>query len=665
MQFEWSRRRRGWAVAGLLTFHLLLGNLAASNWSVTFDETLHLASGYAYWEFGDFRVQPTNGNLPQRWGTLPLWLAGVKYPSRDQAEWHRPTFLGMELGREMLYRSGNDPETLLAVSRFMTSLFDAALGLVIYFWSRALFGTRGGLFSLGLFAVSPIFLANGFVFTSDTASALWFLAATGTVWRALHILTPANLFWAGASTGALAVAKMSAPLLAPMVGLMIAVRLLAGRPWCIALTSRRRMLFGVRAQAAAATLLALVLAAATVFTIWACHNFRFEAMVDAVEGRDGFTNPWSEVLDGIGGAGTVIEAVRDRRMLPEAYLYGLAHTIKFARGRGAFLAGEYSLDGWWYYFPYCFLVKSGTFELLAGVASCAALVWAGIRKTPSRRRRAFYYAVPLAALWAVYWTTAMASSLNIGNRHLTPIYGPYLICCGAAVLWITSSRRVWRILPTALLIGATAETVAVYPNYIAYFNLFAGGSSQGYKLLTNSAVDWGQDAPALAEWVDRAHTDRPNERIFVHYFGLADLRHHGIGGEDFPSLHADDFDPRQPVCFMPGRYVVSATQLTSRAIVTEEELYAYEELKRRLFELSASHPISPRISPGSYPPEVAELWHELLVDLVGFQSKQLYRGLLYEARPSDWIGNSIVVYDVTAADLRRWMNSREAVPIDD
>ena len=79
-------RRSVWLVVLLLGLHIALGNWAAARKSVTFDEVLHLASGYAYWEFGDFRVQPTNGNLPQRWATLPLWLADVPYPTRDQAE---------------------------------------------------------------------------------------------------------------------------------------------------------------------------------------------------------------------------------------------------------------------------------------------------------------------------------------------------------------------------------------------------------------------------------------------------------------------------------------------------------------------------------------------------------------------------------------------------
>lgn len=39
--------------------------------SPTYDEVAHAAAGYAYWHFGDYRLQPENGQLPQRAAGFP------------------------------------------------------------------------------------------------------------------------------------------------------------------------------------------------------------------------------------------------------------------------------------------------------------------------------------------------------------------------------------------------------------------------------------------------------------------------------------------------------------------------------------------------------------------------------------------------------------------
>lgn len=650
-------RRSAWCVALLLALHVALGNGAAARKSATFDEVLHLASGYAYWEFGDFRVQPTNGNLPQRWATLPLWLADVPYPTRDQAEWHRPTYLGLELGRQMLYQIGNDPDVLLAASRGMISLFSAALGLLIYAWSRSLFGKLGGLCSLALFAVSPCFLAHGFLATSDVAAAACYLAATGALWSALHKLSVARVAAASASVGLLAVAKMSAPLLAPMAVLMVAARVGYGRPWLIALEGRRRRLVrGRAAQTLLAAGLGLLLFAAAVVTIWAFHDFRYDAMVDAVAGRDDFSESWESLLDGIGGSQPILQWCREARVLPEAYLYGLAHTIKHAQERSAFLLGNYSMTGWWYFFPYCFLAKSATFELIAGSVAAVVLIIAAVKASPRRRKRGLYYAVPLAVLWCVYWGAAVTSNLNIGNRHLLPIYGPWYIGCGA-LAWLTFARhQAVRYLAPMLIGACVADAVHAYPHYLAYFNAWVGGPDRGYWQLIDSSLDWGQDLKELGHWsVEERRAGRLRGRLFYDYFGLADTEYHSVLGEEFPVFYATEIDPKRPLSMVPGTYAISATFLVdkSRHIVGLEP--DYQKLLRSIEALSRTHPWTSQLPPDAYPPDVAEQWRTYLLELLDYQTYRLYYHLLHERTPRTTVGHSILIFDVTAEDLRRWL----------
>ena len=62
------------AVAAMLAWYFASSISAVATKSVTFDEMFHLTGGYSYWKFGDFRLHPENGNLPQRWAAIPLFF---------------------------------------------------------------------------------------------------------------------------------------------------------------------------------------------------------------------------------------------------------------------------------------------------------------------------------------------------------------------------------------------------------------------------------------------------------------------------------------------------------------------------------------------------------------------------------------------------------------
>ncbi|PYL32232.1 MAG: hypothetical protein DMF35_08765, partial [Verrucomicrobia bacterium] len=110
---------------------------------------------------------------------------------------------------------------------------------------------------------------------------------------------------------------------------------------------------------------------------------------------------------------------------------------------------------------------------------------------------------PLAMFALIYGAIAITSQLNIGHRHLLPIYPALFIGCGAVVDLASKNRTA--ILTTTvgiILFWQIGESLAIRPNYLAYFNEVAGGPSRGYQHLADSSVDWGQDLPALKTWLD-------------------------------------------------------------------------------------------------------------------------------------------------------------------
>ena len=165
------------AILALLAFYVALGLSASGRKSQTGDEGVHLAGGVSYWAFNDYRIQPENGNWPQRLCGLPVWLSGYRFPSTEASTWRE--LKQWDVGDQFFYECGNDADRMLLQGRVMTALLGVTLGLLVYAWSRRLFGRLGGLLSLALFAFSPTMLTHGFLITSDMASALFFTASVG------------------------------------------------------------------------------------------------------------------------------------------------------------------------------------------------------------------------------------------------------------------------------------------------------------------------------------------------------------------------------------------------------------------------------------------------------------------------------------------------------
>ena len=70
---------------------------------------------------------------------------------------------------------------------------------------------------------------------------------------------------------------------------------------------------------------------------------------------------------------------------------------------------------------------------------------------------------------------AMFSHINIGVRHILPIYSAFAVCGGAVLNRIFQQKRRWPMtLAAGLLIWQIASGSLQHPDYIAYTNELAG-----------------------------------------------------------------------------------------------------------------------------------------------------------------------------------------------
>src|SRR4051812_34775666 len=151
--------RQGVFVFIALVVYAVMALVAVSGKSNTFDEPLHITGGYSYWRLHDYRIQPENGNWPERLAGLPTAIAGAHFAPPSDTAWQMA--YTWKVSDEFFYKRGNDARTMLMAGRAMITLVGMVLGAVIFGWASRLFGTAGGWVSLTIYVFSPTFLAHG------------------------------------------------------------------------------------------------------------------------------------------------------------------------------------------------------------------------------------------------------------------------------------------------------------------------------------------------------------------------------------------------------------------------------------------------------------------------------------------------------------------------
>jgi 4-amino-4-deoxy-L-arabinose transferase-like glycosyltransferase len=187
---------------------------------------------------------------------------------------------------------------------------------------------------------------------------------------------------------------------------------------------------------------------------------------------------------------------------------GLLSQISHQRlGHDAYLLGRRSNGGWWYYQLFALAVKSTYVELaaLAGAFAAFAILWRS---------------VIVARIWCVAFTVllalAMMSHVDIGVRYVLLLI-PLALMAGTALVATRTKRPVAWAVGLAAVAVQTVVAAGSSPRQLSYFNGFAGGPMNGYRLLADSNLDWGQDLPAMRRVLTSVGAREP----LAAYFGSA------------------------------------------------------------------------------------------------------------------------------------------------
>jgi hypothetical protein len=536
----------------LLVFAIVFLALTVSSYvreSATWDEPQHLIAGYNALKFHDYRVDPEHPPFIRLWAALPLLTRdGIQINPQGidptaTAGWfmNRQFFFC----HNALYLS-NDADRMLYAARFMMVLLGVLLGVLLFCWASELFGFWPATVVLGFYTLEPNILAHCRLVTTDFGVACFGFGVAYFLWRTAHRLSMGNLLGLAAFFALAQSSKFSAVLLGPVVLLLLVARACQESTWPVRIGKVGNLSTQWKRLLAAAIIFASLVVAAWA-AIWMAYDFRYLPSAAPDWRMEFHKDP--QVLQLIPTLTKAVAWVDEHHLLPNAYSEGFLLGQVKAQKRMAFLAGSYRTDGWWWFFPFAFLIKTPI--------SVIVLFVVGIILAASRWRSliddAAYALLPLAA----FLGAAMLAKLNIGLRHILPIYPFVLLLAGYAIARLCAARRKpFRFMLAALWLLAIVEFAFVCPHYLAFFNQFVGGPRNGYKYLVDSNIDWGQDLKGLKHWMDQHDVHHVN----LSYFGTADPDYYKINCTYLPGGPFFD-EKRLSNPTLPGFVAVSITNL--------------------------------------------------------------------------------------------------------
>jgi hypothetical protein len=475
----------------LLAF-LIVSLLLLQQKGLFIDDSMHMPAGYSYLLTHDYRLNQEHPPLIKLLSGLGLLRVRPQFPF-DSPGWQQAATPedpedGMTRIEEAFFeRNAAQFEQIAFWGRLPVLIVPLLLLVAVWWLTRELFGPVAGLIAAFLLATEPNVLGNSIVVQNDLLSALAMVVFVIALKKFLTDGRTISALLLGGALGIALVAKYSLLILVPVAFAILLLQAV----WRLI---RKRL--SVRSVA----LSGLVFVTAYLILI-ACYSFNLDTH-------------W---------------------LLPRYFVYGVDMVLQSTReGRPAFLLGQVSETGWWYYFPVAFALKT-TIPFL--VASLGGLTSA-VNEIVTRKRFVVLYAVLPSVL---YLGLTMTSHLNIGIRHLLPMF-PFVAVTGAGFLaalidlGMQRDRRLGVTLAFVLLVPSLAIAVLTFPSYLTYFSPLAGGASHGWQRLSDANVETGQEVKTLAKYLKA----RGQTRVTGVMVGGEFLRLYGVELEDFAGWEAED-----------------------------------------------------------------------------------------------------------------------------
>ena len=339
------------------------------------------------------------------------------------------------------------------------------------------------MLAMVLASLEPNLVAHSSLVTTDMGVTLFIFLTIYLFWEYVNLPTWTLLAGSGISTGMALVSKFSAFLVIPMIALIVAVSIfLRNGPYVLLpLGSNQNQPRHKFLHAALVISFVLFFALLTIPPAYFFQGFSYWLI-----GFDKFSC-----------------------MLKD--------------GHASFFLEEHYYEGWMGLFPHRFFHQdSYGYSCINFRVSC--FFNSG---RPLDMRQALFLILPVVLLFRA----AIEAKINIGIRHILPVY-PFLFVLASRMATLRFRRPSLALLLIGIPLAWTAiSSLRIAPHQLAYFNESIGGPEQGYRYLSDSNLDWGQDLKGLKAYIEREKLPI----IYLSYFGTAPPAYYGIRYQDVAS----------------------------------------------------------------------------------------------------------------------------------
>lgn len=560
-------------VVALLAIQGVLLLDTACKVSETFDEPMYLLAARSYWATGDFSFNREHPPLTKLLIGAPLAWADLELP----ADYHNDGATQMRF----VYELNDDPVRVVLLGRLPMVALGLLLSLYVYLWGRRFGGERTGVLALAACAFLPALLGN-------TPLAALDLGAAAFAFIALYHLAvlrerpgPWKTLAAGVTFGLAQLTKFSNALMGPVyvvIAVVDAVRERSFKPIlrtvALFLVAFTTMFFGYGCEMRTVDsvrnhprygadtpgqvfdwpVLQRVTkwfgdAPVPMLTYLKGLDYlkskaaeKGHASYYRGEARFGFQVAEGETLEGWPGFYLTSMAVKTPAgllalLVMALLLYpALPHRPRLNLPLLAFplLLFAYFSDA-----P----SQLGIRYILPVLPACAVAIGRLVDLDPARHRRWLAGAgvvalvlLPIALAWEFRPEREWASGLDQGLLVVTVVAS---LLAGAVLLALSlfgrvqdhALRRLWPAFVAALLAVGGLETLARHPDHLMFFNAYAGGPANGWRILS-VGDDWGQGAAQLAA----LQRERGWDEVRYDYYGTGipdvyGLRYRPFNGE--------------------------------------------------------------------------------------------------------------------------------------
>lgn len=478
-------RPAGWSIC--LSLLLAVGVLRIVStyhvFNATIDEASHIAGGIEWWDTGKYTLETKHTPLARVSVALGPYLAGVRWMGFKK--W-QDTF-------PILSSTGNYWHNL-TLGRIGVLPYFIIATLVVFFWTRRLFGVTAAVLAAAVFTQLPTILAHSSVATTDvalTAMFCWSLYSF-TLWlRDPNVRTAAQF---GVATGLALGTKLSTVVFLPACAVPIIVM--------YAMSGQRKWRTLLRSFVVVVLLAFLAL--------WSVYRFSHVPLTQATGVPDRVA---AKVFGKSSSMTKAAHAVASHVPVPMPELFDGIRNLRDQNHAGTrgYLFGQIRIGGWWYFFFAALALKTPIAVLLLAIVGSVVvlrLYWAD--------RENWEIAAPFAA-FAMIMLCSMPARLDSGVRYVLPVFVflSILAAFGLTTLWAQDRRRLmWRTTAVALFSWLMVSSALAHPDYLAYFNEF-GGKDPSHKIVVGD-LDWGQDLARLSTYM----RDHSIQRVSVAYDGF-------------------------------------------------------------------------------------------------------------------------------------------------